>query len=424
MSAVSTRRVFLKQYLGISTFLSLAPAVPALLGRAAFGAFPREDRDTILVVLQLAGGNDGLNTVVPYADDEYGRARYTLRLTANEVLKIDSLLGWHPRMKGFARLFAEGHLAVIQGVGYPNPHQGHFESMRIWQTARLEEASSCRTGWLGQAIDSVYRPEHAQVPALFVGQIERPFALSARRAIVPWIDSLRQCVMSSMPGADAASHRNWLTELAAAERSARLNPMLQFVQQSTLAARATSRRIEAAAETLGPTRTPDYPPFHLARMLRTIAQLIRADLPIRIYFTELGGPEPGGFDNHAGQRDNHAALLEQLSESVTAFADDLRLANLLDRVLLMTFSEFGRTVRENGRRGTDHGSAAPMFLVGGRVRGGLIGAHPNLTELENGGQRFHTDFRRVYATVLERWLGFDSQLALGARFDPLDVLTT
>ena len=136
----------------------------------------------------------------------------------------------------------------------------------------------------------------------------------------------------------------------------------------------------------------------------------------------MGGNEPGGFDTHANQRDNHGALLRQLSESVAAFVDDLKRDRLLDRVLLMTFSEFGRTVKENGRRGTDHGSAAPLFLAGGRVKGGLVGEHPNLTDLENGGQKFHTDFRRVYATALQRWLGFDSASVLGREFQPLDVL--
>ena len=157
-------------------------------------------------------------------------------------------------------------------------------------------------------------------------------------------------------------------------------------------------------------------------MLRTIAQLIRADLGIRIFFTELGGGDIGGFDNHANQRDNHAAVLNQLSESVAAFVGDLARDKLLDRVLLMTFSEFGRTLVENGRRGTDHGEAAPAFLAGGRVKGGLTGPHPSMTELENGGPKHHTDFRRVYATVLDRWLGIDSEPVLGGKFQPLDVL--
>jgi uncharacterized protein (DUF1501 family) len=199
-------------------------------------------------------------------------------------------------------------------------------------------------------------------------------------------------------------------------------PLLDFLRRSTLAACADSRKVEAVARDQAPAGAGEYPRYGLAQKLRTVAQLIRADLGIRIYCPELGGDGFGGFDNHANQRGNHGALLRQLSESVAAFVDDLARDKLLDRVLLMTFSEFGRTVKENGRRGTDHGSAAPVFLAGGKLKGGFTGDHPNLTELENGGQKFHIDFRRVYATVLDAWLGVDSQPVLGERFKPLEVL--
>ncbi|MGB2820270.1 MAG: DUF1501 domain-containing protein, partial [Phycisphaerae bacterium] len=184
-------------------------------------------------------------------------------------------------------------------------------------------------------------------------------------------------------------------------------------------ARATSRRVRPVLD--GARGTDRYPPQRLAGHLKTVAELIRADVGIRIFFTELGGGGIGGFDNHASQRDNHAALLKQLSDSVAAFADDLSRDKCLGRVALMTFSEFGRTLTENGRRGTGHGAAAPVFLVGGRVRAGLIGKHPSLTDLDQDAPKFHTDFRRLYATVLAGWLGFDSQAVLGARFEPLDL---
>ncbi|MCX6911441.1 MAG: DUF1501 domain-containing protein, partial [Verrucomicrobia bacterium] len=166
----------------------------------------------------------------------------------------------------------------------------------------------------------------------------------------------------------------------------------------------------------------DYPQFVLAEELCAIAQLIRADLGVRIFFTELGGGNIGGFDNHAGQLGNHCSLVHQLSESVAAFIRDLQRDKLHERVLLMTFSEFGRSVRENGRRGTDHGLAQPVFLAGGRLKGGLCGAHPSLTDVDKDGLKFHTDFRRVYATALDRWLGLDSRGVLNASFEPLDVL--
>ncbi|HUT12134.1 MAG TPA: DUF1501 domain-containing protein [Thermoguttaceae bacterium] len=405
----TTRRDFLKTSLGTSALCSLGPAVPAFLSRSALAAAPRQDDGhTILVVVQMAGGNDGLNTVVPYEDDEYARRRPTLRWAAKEVHKIDSLLGFHPRMQAFMRLYQEGHLSIVQGVGYPNPNGDHAAAMRDWQTARPHQPD-CQTGWLGRAIDHACHPGEANTPGVFVGQIAQPFGLNTEKAVVPSIKNLEQCMLT--PEFDSAGP-------AQRTRTGDDNPLLDFLRLSARTAHADSRRIEAAAN----APTAEYPPLPLAQSLKTVAQLIRAELGIRIFHTELGGNGPGGFDNHANQRGNHGALLSQLSESVAAFVDDLKRDKLLDRVLLITFSEFGRTVAENGRHGTGHGSAAPVFLAGGRLKGRLIGAHPALTELENGGQKFHTDFRRVYATVLDRWLGMDSSAILGEKFDTLDVL--
>ena len=196
--------------------------------------------------------------------------------------------------------------------------------------------------------------------------------------------------------------------------------MLTGVRNATANARLIQHRLATADQTLRSERPAAYPPFPLAQNLATVAQLIRADLGIRIYYAELGGGGIGGFDTHANQAANHGALLRELAESTLAFVDDLNHDRLLDSVLVMTFSEFGRTLSENGRRGTDHGTAAPMFIVGGKVKGGLWGAHPSLTDLEADSPKFHTDFRRVYATVLERWLNLRSEQILGPGFAPLD----
>ena len=417
----ATRRDFLKTSLGAATLLALGPTVPSFLSRTAQAATARRDAgENILVVVQLAGGNDGLNTVVPYGDDHYARNRTTLRLPADRLHKIDSLLGFHPEMAAMWRLYKEGCLSVVQGVGYPNPNQDHITSMRIWQTAKPQQAH-CQTGWLGRAVDKACRADEPDVPAVFVGQINQPFTLHAEQAVVPSIRSLAEYTLQTPPGPGGPAHRRRLVQLAEGVRGER-GGLLDFVERSTLAAYASSRQIEAVAGAQGSHASADYPPLQLAGMFRTIAQLIRAEVGIRIYYTELGGEEPGGFDNHANQRDNHAALLRQLSDCLSAFILDLKRDNLLDRVLLMTFSEFGRTLAENGRRGTDHGSAAPMLLAGGKLKAGLVGPHPSLTALENGGPKHHTDFRRVYATVLDRWLGLDSRAVLGEKFEPLDVL--
>jgi uncharacterized protein (DUF1501 family) len=308
-------------------------------------------------------------------------------------------------------------LSVVQGVGCPNPDQSHERALRIWHTADPQRPER-QTGWLGRVADLVWDPAASDAAAAFIGPIDRPFALNAENVVVP-------CVRSGAAmGLESATANSWGRDNQARAPQPSPDPdtdntLLQFLRRSTRRARDQSERIEAAVK--AGAGSTDYPSFGLAGNLRTIAQLIRADIGIRIFVAELGGGGIGGFDNHANQLGNHCALLHELAESVAAFVQDLKRDHLLDRVLLMTFSEFGRTVRENGRRGTDHGAAAPVFLAGG-VTGGLVGPHPSLVDLDNGALRFHTDFRRVYATVLDRWLGFDSQAVLGARFEPLDIL--
>jgi len=408
-----TRRDFLRGALGASSLFSFGPVAPEFLVRAAMASAPEQhDRDTVLVVVQLSGGNDGLNTVVPYEDDEYARNRPTLRLPTKELHPIDSSLAFHPRMEAFMKLYREGHLGVVQGVGYDNSDRSHDRAMRIWHTADPEE-SGTQTGWLGRAIDGVWRPQRTGTPAMFVGPITQPFALNAESGIVPSVRSLQDLVMQRMPGAPER-------RLEVSSGRGRDHPLLSFVRQSIARADEDSARLRKMAENV--TGRGAYPSFGLAQSLHTTAQLIRADVGVRIFFVELGGGGIGGFDNHANQLGNHCALLHQLAESVAAFIYDLKRDNLLDRVLLMTFSEFGRTVRENGRRGTGHGAAGPVFFAGGKVKGGLLGPHPSLTDLDDDALKHHTDFRQVYATVLDRWLGYDSRIALGRTFRTLDIL--
>ncbi len=404
-----TRRDFLKTTLEASALMSFTSAAPSALVRAATAGSARgDDRDTVLVVVQLSGGNDGLNTVVPYADDEYARNRPTLRLPPRDMHRIDSYLGFHPRMAAFSRLYKEGHLSILHGVGYPDSNRDHDRAMRDWHTAEPDKPN-CQTGWLGRAADGIWHKDQKDTPAVFVGPIAQPFGLRAERAIVPSVQSPEDLMLDPKPGS--------FRQNGAPGKDDKL---LRFVRDSTARAQANSRKIEAAAKA---TAGAKYPAFRLAGTLRTVAQLIRADVGIRIFFTELGGGGIGGFDNHANQLGNHCALLHHLSESLAAFVDNLEKDRLLDKVLLMTISEFGRTVKENGRRGTGHGVSAPIFMAGGKLKGGRIGSHPSLTDLDGGAMKFHTDFRRVYATVLDKWLGFESAAVLGRQYKPLDILT-
>ena len=409
-----SRRNFLKSLVGTSTVVSLSPTLPALLYRSALASSGTEQAsDTVLVVVQLSGGNDGLNTVVPYADDAYARNRTTLRLTAGDVHRIDSQLGFHSQMPLFKRLLDEGQLSIIQGVGYPNSDRGHNEAMRDWHTGQPGELT-CQTGWLGRAIDQVARPDQTAVAGALVAPIPLPLALGAQRAIVPSVRTADQWILQANE-----RHREQMLEAVEQSAADSGNPLADHVRLGTLASHATSRQVDEVLRGAGQRR--EYPAFTLAKQLNTIAELIRADVGVRIYFAEVGGGGIGGFDNHANQRDNHAALLREISTSIAAFVDDLNGAKLLDRVLLMTFSEFGRTLSENGRRGTGHGAAAPVFLAGGRLQGGLVGKHPSLTDLDGDAPKHHTDYRQVYATVLDQWLQFESEPVLGAKYPALDV---
>ncbi len=416
-SKTPTRRAFLKAALGVPAFLSLGSPAPAFLTKAGRAAEERRGGDgKVLVVVQLSGGNDGLNTVVPFEDDVYARSRRTLRLGAGEVHRIDRSLGFHPEMEEFRRLFEKGNLSVLQGVGYPRSSRDHDDAMRDWHTARPGEAG-CPTGWLGRTIDRAACPGVGGVPGVFVGEIDRPASLDAERTVVPSIRSLSEWRLEDRPGPAAGeARRRDLLRAALIPRTG--SPLADLLRRETAAAEELSRRIEAAAKAPVPAR---YPDFKLAANLSAIARLIRAEVGIRIFFAEFGGGGIGGFDTHAHQAANHGALLRQLTRSVAAFAEDLRGDGLLDRVLLLTFSEFGRTISENGRRGTDHGAAAPLFLAGGKLKGGLVGAHPSLADLEADGLKVHTDFRRVYATVLSRWLEIESRPILGGDFEPLDL---
>ena len=419
-----TRRDFLKASFGLSGLVSLSPAVPAFLWKTARAEAAKPTQsDTVLVVVQLTGGNDGLNTIIPYADDIYIKRRPTLHFTAKEVHKIgDTQLGFHPRMKGFRRLYDEGLLTVVQGVGYPNSSRDHFSAMRNWQTA-LPGVGNTSTGWLGRAIDTVYSSDDVETPAVLIGQTDIPMALRARNVVIPGVRSLDDWVFRTTQSGSSDGYSKFLERAAQANELPGGNPLLETVRRNTAAACATNRRIQTVANSARWTDGTAYPEFGLAQRLRTIAQLIRADVGIRVFFAEPGSGGFGGFDNHANQRGNHCAMLEHVSESVAAFLDDLKRDGLVDRVLLMTFSEFGRTVSENGRRGTGHGAAGPMFFAGGRVKGGLTGRRPSLTDLDNDALKFHTDFRQVYATVLDSWLGYDSESVLQSRFQRIELFS-
>jgi uncharacterized protein (DUF1501 family) len=318
-----------------------------------------------------------------------------------------------------AKLLNSHQLAVVQSVGYPNPIRSHFESMAIWHTANPGAVSSDKAtpGWLARALDASSVAPGSDVPAMHVSTALLPQALAGGTRHVPSLDRLdvfRRRL--GMPESSAAAAQRQALDTIAASARGRPGSLLGFVESSAALTYRSSARLEGVTAA---APGADYPQFGgLGLRLRLIAQLIKAGLTTSIYYTNLDG-----FDTHAGQAGPHQNLLVELGESVRAFITDLAKSGEGDRVLVLVFSEFGRRLAENGSAGTDHGTAAPVFLAGQGVKGGLHGPYQDLHNLdEDGDPKFAIDFRRVYATVLDRWLGCPSEKVLGARFDPLPIL--
>jgi uncharacterized protein (DUF1501 family) len=394
-----SRRDFLKR----SSLLALAPTVPAFLARPARAAAPSKD-GRALVVIQLDGGNDGLNTVVPFGDDNYARLRRALRVPTNELIKVSDGVGLHPSLKPVARLLEDGQLAVVQGVGYPNPNRSHFRSMAIWHTARFDPEEHKGLGWIGRALDAGLAVRGGAPGSVFVGIESPPVALQGRRVPSSALARLEDFALSGEADASQA---------AAAPGDG--DDLADFVRRVTLDAYAAAAKVKEAARAADGT---GYPGGDLAGRLRLIARLLKSGYEARVFYALQTG-----YDTHAQQAVPHAGLLYDLAAALAAFFDDLRAAKLADRVAVLAFSEFGRTVKENASGGTDHGTAGPVLLAGPGVKGGLCGAAPSLTDLDAGEPKMTTDFRRVYATVLEDWLGLPAREPVGGDFKPLSLFS-
>jgi uncharacterized protein (DUF1501 family) len=408
-----TRREFLKTSFTSGSLVACGLTVPGFLSRTAAAA-PRADKpgakDTILVVVQLTGGNDGLNTVIPFKDPEYFKLRPTLQQPASQVRKLNDQVALHPQMNGLADLLQDHALCVVQGVGYPNPSQSHFRSMDIWQAAST--AKELNDGWIGRALTRM-----PPTPSFHLGgkNDSAPLALTGAPARVPTLASLEDFVLktTAASGADKKQQTKLIEEAAKSGKGGAA--LLDFVKRTAVNTYASSKRLQDIGKNYTPKAT--YPNTELANHLKLAAQLIDANLGARLFYVSLDN-----FDTHASQGLTHANLLRDLSQAMTAFYKDMAARGHKDRILMMTFSEFGRRAKENGSRGTDHGSAAPMLLVGGKVKAGVVGTHPDLTKLEAGNLRHHADFRQVYAAILDKWLGVPSNQVLGREFKHADIL--
>jgi uncharacterized protein (DUF1501 family) len=384
----------------------------------------------------MAGGNDGLNTVVPYANDHYFQARKTIGLSAKNILKIDGQIGLHPSLAGFKALYDAGSLSLIQGIGYPNPNRSHFRSTEIWQTA--SDADKVESyGWLGRYFDNACAGADPTV-GVTIGR-QMPQAFNARTPTGICLDNPQnyRFMMGGRHSAEGEmkAEEKTFRELnqpsldeSGADNSgavigaiggplARPGSALDFLRRTALDAQVSSDKILAITKRV--QNLAEYPGSALASSLKLVAKLIGGGLPTRIYYVSQGG-----YDTHVNQSNQHARLLQDLGDSAKAFVADLTAQGNFDRVLFMTFSEFGRRVSENANGGTDHGAAAPMFVIGKKVKAGLRGRYPSLApeDLFEGDLRFNVDFRSVYAAVLEEWLQTKSEPILGAKFTLLPLV--
>jgi uncharacterized protein (DUF1501 family) len=395
-----TRRSILRSTLHGSSLIALGTTVPGFLARTARAAIPQRDRP-VLVVVQLDGGNDGINTVVPYEDEGYTRHRKSLCLRPDQLIKVADGVGLHPAMKDAGALLESGRLAIVQGVGYPNPNRSHFESIAIWHSGQPGERGHKGPGWPGQAFSATAPAKFGVPPMLYVGSGPIPVALWGRASAAAALERADDFEVTP----DVRAGRDAIDRTPS-------NDLAAFVRRSMLDAYTSADRMtELTRRADGAAR---YPDTALAGRLRMIARLLKAGFGARVYYTT----QPG-YDTHAVQEAPHAALLAELSSALRAFLDDLADAGLADRVAVLGFSEFGRRVAENGSLGTDHGTDGQVFLAGPGVRAGLAGKMPSLTDLVDGDLKWTVDFRRIYASALEHWLGMRSEEALGGRHEPL-----
>ena len=438
---LKTRREFLRtSVLGGA----LSWSVPAFLANT-FSALQAEAADSaiqtatgrdsnILVILQMAGGNDGLNTVVPYSDDHYRRARPRLGLTEKRILKINDEIGLHENLAGFKDLYDAGQLSIIQGVGYPNPNRSHFRSTEIWQTAADAEKIES-SGWLGRYFDNTCSGCEPTV-AVNIGR-QMPQAFQAKHPVGVSLESPQSYRFMSHekgktgemteesfrklnePDSEMAENAENAGGTIGAIHGSVQSPgsALDFLERTALDAQISSDKIRAISSRVENQAT--YPTSQLGNSLKLVAKLIGGGLATRVFYVSQGG-----YDTHTNQIATHERLLKELGDSVKAFVTDLKAQGNLSRVLVMTFSEFGRRVAENASSGTDHGAAAPMFLIGNKVKAGLLGKYPSLapSDLFQGDLKYNLDFRSVYAAVLENWLKAKSVPILGRQFPQLMVV--
>ena len=378
-------KVFGTAFAGMVLLPEFLKAIPLNDAELASGT---ENTEQILVCIQLSGGNDGLNTFIPYMDDAYYEMRGSLAIPRNQVLAAGNSMGWHPSMQGFSDIMQDGGMSVIQNIGYPNPDRSHFRSMEIWQTAS-DTDKYLNTGWLGRYLDATC--EGSQLKGVNIDIIDSL--------------AMQGSELHSIALQNPESFEKQMRGMHAVTDTTTSNANLAYVRKLAVSAFEGADQIGKAMEKTAAFKISGYPDNALAKNLYWVSRMIQGNLNSKVYYTSFGG-----FDTHANQLGVQKNKLEQVSLAVKAFYSDIKAAGLMDRVTVMVFSEFGRRVVPNGSGGTDHGKAAPLFIIGGKNKGSVIGQNPNFNNLSQGDLPFEYDFRRVYSTILNQKLATDPAL--------------
>lgn len=402
--------------------VSAGMVMPAIFSRGVASAMSQAldgsklaqvSTNNILIVVQMAGGNDGLNTVVPYTDPMYLKMRPTLAVPQSKVLTLDNRLGLHPNLAPLKKLWDSGHLAIVEGVGYPNQSLSHFQAMDIWQTLDLTGNGS--EGWLGKLVSGLVDQQGHPFKSLDIG-VQTAQALQSISTQVPTVASVKSYAVAPDPADRDGGNARLQALLKLYNSYPQTAPYAALLDATALNAQDGSRQLRQADTTYHPAVT--YPTGPFAGGLKILAEAIVQGLGVRVGYVTLGG-----FDTHANEQPTHDALMTTLANGVSAFYNDLAAHGKADNVVVMTWSEFGRRVEENGSAGTDHGTAAPMFVLGNPISKGIYGEPPSLTNLDqNGNLKYTLDFRSVYATVLDRWMGASSKDVLGADYGSQNFL--
>ena len=416
-----TRRQFIQH--GV-VMVSTATTIPGFLASsgnllAAQGAgsqtssLPGVPEDRVLVVIQLSGGNDGLNTLIPFGRSEYYAARPSIAVKENDVLALDQGegIGLHPQMRGIYEMVGEGLATVVPGVGYPNPNRSHFASMDVWHTGDTRGGKG--VGWIGKALDKHVQDRSGgrlnsddALACVTIGNNAPPAANG--KIVKPIVFENAQLFRWSGRDLHADIERSY-DQIQRREVQGN-GSELDFVFRTSMDAQIASDQVRKA---VGQKTAVKFPGSSLGKQLQSVAAMIRAELPTRVYYVAMGG-----FDTHANQAGRHQNLLRDFSQATRAFYKDLEASGHKSRVVTMAFSEFGRRVRQNASGGTDHGTAGTLFVFGDQknIIPGLRGVYPSLTDLDSGDLKFNLDFRCVYADLLSNWMKLDSHAALGKKF--------